>query len=100
MGAAMSSQRTTLLTPEEYLEVERRAERKSEYFEGRMYAMSGASRWHIVIVNNLGGELRQRLKGRPCEIYTNDMRLRVGPNGLYTYPDVIVACGDLQFADD
>jgi Uma2 family endonuclease len=96
----MSSQRTTLLTPEEYLEIERRAERKSEYFRGEMFAMSGASRRHVVIINNLGGELRQRLKKRPCEIYSNDMRLRVTPNGLYTYPDVMVACGELQFADD
>jgi Uma2 family endonuclease len=96
----MSSQRTTLLSPEEYLELERRAERKSEYFHGEMFAMSGASRRHVVIVNNLGGELRQRLKKRPCEIYSNDMRLRVAPNGLYTYPDVMVACGEPQFADD
>ena len=96
----MSSQRTTLLSPDEYLELERRAERKSEYFQGEMFAMSGASRRHVVIVNNLGGELRQRLKQQPCEIYSNDMRLRVAPNGLYTYPDVIIVCGEPQFADD
>jgi Uma2 family endonuclease len=100
MGAAMSSQRTTLLTPEEYLEIERRAERKSEYFEGRMYAISGASRPHVLIVGNLGRELGNQLDAGPCEIYTNDMRLRVAPNGLYTYPDVMVACDEPQFADD
>ena len=96
----MSSQRTTLLSPEEYLEVERRAERKSEYFEGRMYAMSGASRPHVLIVGNLGRELGNQLEAVPCEIYTTDMRLRVAPNGLYSYPDVMVACGEPQFADD
>jgi Uma2 family endonuclease len=100
MEAAMSSQRTSLLTPEEYLEIERRAERKSEYFQGEMFAMSGASRPHVLIVTNLVHELMLRLDARPCEIYSNDMRLRVTPNGLYTYPDVMVTCGEPQFADD
>jgi Uma2 family endonuclease len=100
MGAAMSSQRTTLLTPEEYLEIERRAERKSEFFQGEMFAMSGASRPHVLIVTNLVHELMLRLDTGPCEVYSNDMRLRVAPNGLYTYPDVMVACGEPQFADD
>ncbi len=96
----MSSQRTTLLTPEEYLEIERRAERKSEYFEGEMFAMSGASRPHVLIVTNLVRELGNRLDAGPCEIYSNDMRVRVTANGLYTYPDVMVECGEPQFADD
>jgi Uma2 family endonuclease len=96
----MSSQRTTLLTPEEYLEIERRAERKSEYFQGEMFAMAGASRPHVLIVANLVRELGNWLDAWPCEIYSNDMRLRVTPNGLYTYPDVMVACGEPQFADD
>jgi Uma2 family endonuclease len=100
MGAAMSSQRTTLLTPEEYLEIERRAERKSEYLQGEMFAMSGASRPHVLIVTNLVHELMLRLDTGPCEVYSNDMRLRVAPNGLYTYPDVMVACGEPQFADN
>jgi len=96
----MSSQRTTLLTPEEYLERERRAERKSEYFHGEMFAMSGASRPHVLIVTNLVRELSQRLKARPCEVYSNDLRLRISPTGLYTYPDAMVVCGEPQFADD
>ena len=96
----MSSQRTTLLTPEEYLEIERRAERKSEYFEGEMFAMSGASRPHVLIVANLVRELGNRLDASPCEAYSNDMRVRVAPSGLYTYPDVMVARGEPQFADD
>ena len=88
-----------MLTPEEYLEIERRAERNSEYFQGQMFAMSGASRPHVLIVTNLVHEL-MRLDARPCEIYLNDMRLRVTANGLSTYPDVMVACGQPQFADD
>jgi Uma2 family endonuclease len=100
METAMSSQRTTLLTPEEYLEIERRAERKSEYFRGEMFLMAGASYAHVVIVGNLFHELRLRLKAGPCRVHSNDLRLRVAPNGLYTYPDVMVICGGPEFADD
>ena len=96
----MSSQPTTLLSPDEYLELERKAEFKSEYFQGEVFAMAGASRWHGLIVLNVGAELRQQLKARPCETYASDMRLRVSPSGLYTYPDVMVVCDEAQFADD
>ena len=96
----MSSQPNTYLSPEEYLEIERKAERKSEYHQGEMFAMAGASRRHGLIVFNVGGELRGQLKGRPCEAFSNDLRLRVSPTGLYTYPDVVVVCGEPQFADD
>src|SRR5580704_10178289 len=96
----MSSQPSTFLTPAEYLEIERRAERKSEYFQGEMFAMAGASYAHVVIVGNLSHELKLRLKAGPCGVYSSDLRLRVAPNGLYTYPDVMVICGGPQFADD
>ena len=58
----MSSQRAAFLTPEEYLHLERRAERRSEYYKGEMLAMPGASLRHVTIVTNLVAELRQRLK--------------------------------------
>jgi Uma2 family endonuclease len=99
-GKRMSSQPSTFLTPEEYLEIERRAERKSEYFQGEMFAMAGASLEHAEIIINLARELSQRLKGRPCHVYSTDVRLRVDPTGLYTYPDVMVICGDPQLADE
>jgi Uma2 family endonuclease len=95
----MSTQPKTFLSPAEYLELERRAEFKSEYYEGEMFAMAGASRRHAVISTNLIGELRQQLKPRPCEAYSSDLRLRITPD-LYTYPDVLVVCGEPQFADD
>jgi Uma2 family endonuclease len=96
----MSSQPTTLLSPDEYLELERKAERKSEYFQGEMFFMSGASRWHGLIVTNLVRELSQQLKANTCEVHSNDLRLRVSASGLYTYPDVMVVCGEPQFADN
>jgi Uma2 family endonuclease len=90
----------TVVSPAEYLELERKAERKSEYLNGEMFLMAGASPRHGVIVTNLVAELRQQLKARPCIVYSSDVRLRVSPSGLYTYPDVMVVCGEPQFAGD
>jgi Uma2 family endonuclease len=86
-------------TPEEYLALERRAEYKSEYVNGRVYAMSGASRAHGRISLNIASELRSRFRGRPCEVYVNEMRVKVSPTGMYTYPDVAALCGAPAFED-
>jgi len=88
------------LTPEEYLERERLAEYKSEYFAGEIFAMTGASERHILVVTNVSGELRTLLKKRPCKVYSNDMRVKVSQTGLYTYPDVVVVCGKPEFEGD
>jgi Uma2 family endonuclease len=96
---ALSSHPDRWISPEEYLDAERRAECKSEYLDGKVYALSGASRKHNLIVVNLVGELRQQLRGRPCEVYPSDMRLRVSETGLYTYPDVSVVCGEPRLED-
>jgi Uma2 family endonuclease len=96
----MSTQPTTFLTEAEYLEQERRAEYKSEYFQGETFAMAGASPRHALIITNLVRELSLLLKKKPCLVYSNDLRLRVSPTGLYTYPDVMVVCGDARYADD
>jgi Uma2 family endonuclease len=86
-------------TPEEYLTLERQAEYKSEYLDGQIYAMTGASREHNVITLNTAAELRAQLRGRPCEVYAADMRVKVSETGLYTYPDVVAVCGDRRFED-
>jgi Uma2 family endonuclease len=96
----MSIQRQSHLTPEEYLALERTAEYKSEYFAGEIFAMAGASERHVSIVANLMYILVGQLKGRPCKAYANDLRLKVSPTGLYTYPDVLVVCGAPRFADE
>ena len=95
----MSAQTIPYLSPQQYLEIERKALDKSEYFSGQMFAMAGASREHNVIVGNIVGEVRERLKGKPCETYPSDMRVLVSATGLYTYPDATVACGEPEFAD-
>jgi hypothetical protein len=96
----MSSQRTTFISPEEYLAQERLAGHKSEYFKGEVFAMSGATPRNVWIVSNLNGNLWQQLKGKPCRISDSDFRLRVMPAGLYTYPDVMVVCGEPRYAED
>jgi Uma2 family endonuclease len=95
----MPSQAKTRLTVEEYLALERQASCKSEYFNGEVFAMSGASRRHNLISLNIGAELRAHLQQRPCEVYTSDMRVKISRTGLYTYPDVVVVCGDPTFED-
>ena len=95
----MSTQPKSFITPEQYLEIERAAECKSEYFNGEMFAMAGAVRTHNLLVTNAVAELRQQLRGRPCEVYPSDMRVRVSSTGLYTYPDALVVCGEPVFLD-
>ena len=97
MGAAAAQ---TLFTPEEYIVRERKAQFKSEYLSGRIVAMSGASRAHNLITRNISGELYVQLKGRTCESYTNDMRVRIPSPMSYTYPDVVVVCDEPRFEDD
>src|SRR5579864_7307375 len=96
----MSTQPKTFLTPEQYLEIERKAEFKSEYYQGEMFAMAGARSDHNLIVGNLVAFLHPQLRPRPCLTYSSDQRVRVSATGLYTYPDVIVVCGEPQFVDE
>lgn len=96
----MFSQAQKRYTPEEYLALERAAQCKSEYYAGDIFAMAGASRWHNLIVTNVLRELSLQLKGQPCTTYPSDMRVKVSPTGLYTYPDVTVVCGEAQFEDN
>ena len=99
MELCMSSPAQKRYTAEEYLALERQAQYKSEYCAGEIFAMAGASRWHNLIVANVIGELRSQLKRRPCTTYPSDMRVKISPTGLYTYPDVTVVCGEAQFED-
>jgi len=96
----MSAIPKTKLTPKEYLEFERKSEIKHEFFDGEIFAMSGAKRNHNKITTNLSGLVWQHLKGKNCENYSNDMRVFVPETGLYTYPDLVVVCGEPIFQDD
>jgi Uma2 family endonuclease len=96
----MSSPEPSLLTPSEYLALERKSEIRSEYIAGEMVAMSGASRRHAQIAGNLHGEIWTRLRGKACEVYVNDLRVKVNPTGLYTYPDIVALCGEALLEDE
>jgi hypothetical protein len=78
------------LTEAEYLALERAAAFKSEFYDGEMFATAGGKPMHSLIAANLIGELRAKLKGSPCKVFTSDLRLKVDATGLFTYPDVSV----------
>ncbi|MDG4594493.1 MAG: Uma2 family endonuclease [Candidatus Contendobacter sp.] len=95
----MSQLAEQFITATDYLTLERQAKTKNEYLNGRIYAMSGASRSHNRITVNLTSALHAQLKRKPCEPFSGDMRVKVSPTGLYTYPDVVVVCGEPRFED-
>lgn len=86
------------ISPEEYLATERAAAFKSEYYQGEVYAMAGASNAHNLVNANTCTALNNALSDRDCTVRVSDMRLLVKENGLYTYPDLSVVCGPPQFA--
>jgi Uma2 family endonuclease len=96
----MSTAARRSITAEEYLAAERQATERHEYVNGAVFAMVGASRAHNLVAGNVFAELRAQLRGRPCETYTTDMRVKVARTGLYTYPDVVVVCGQPELEDD
>jgi len=95
----MSTLPKHFITPEEYLEIERKAETKSEYYRGEMFAMSGASRYHSRLTTRLSKLIGNHLDERRCELHIAGMRVRVS-QAAYCYPDLCVVCGDPQFADN
>ena len=90
----------TIFTPEEYLALERKATLKSEYLNGEILAMSGASLAHTLITGDIATELNIQLRDRDCKVITNDMRVKTGPKGAYFYPDVVVFYGEPRFEDN
>ncbi|MFP5286997.1 MAG: Uma2 family endonuclease [Thermoanaerobaculia bacterium] len=96
----MEPQPKPYLTPEDYLAIERQAETRSEYLDGEMFAMTGGSLRHSLAVGNLVRELSLKLKNRPCRVFPSDLRVHIPATGLYTYPDVIVVCGEPLLQDE
>lgn len=87
-------------SPEEYLELERAADFKSEYVAGEIFAMAGASEEHIMITDNVTTALVTQLRGGPCRPFSIDMRVSLGLSDMYVYPDVLVVRGERQYAGD
>ena len=93
---------------EEYLALERGSEERREYLDGHIYAMAGESPEHGAICTNIGGQLYAQLRGKSCQVFSKDLKVRSGPapkrgqttKGLYSYPDLLVVCGELKFHDE
>jgi Uma2 family endonuclease len=100
----MASLPDLFITPEEYLDLARRAEERSqgrfEYYDGQIVPVDSASLEHGVIVSNVVGELRPQLRGKPCRLSTSSVSVRLTPGGPYLSPDLVVVCGEPKFAAD
>ena len=88
------------ITPEQYLELERAALEKHEYYQGEIFAMSGASFRHNVIFKNTYLKLGVKLAGKPCQPYGSDLRIHIPSNSLFTYPDISIICGKPEMTDE
>ena len=98
--STMSAVPKTLLTEAEYLAFERASEFRHEFHRGEIFAMAGASESHNMITVALASGLLVQLRGKPCRVYSHDMRVRARHSKTYTYPDIIVACPPIEFLDD
>ncbi|MCU7834967.1 MAG: Uma2 family endonuclease [gamma proteobacterium symbiont of Taylorina sp.] len=96
----MTTQVLNKLTARDYLSMERVAETKSEFFNGEIFAMAGASRKHNQITSNLVRLVGNQIQDRSCSIYSADMKVKVENMDKYTYPDVVLSCEDELFEDE
>jgi Uma2 family endonuclease len=87
-------------TAEEYLALEEKAEYKSEYYKGEIFAMAGGMADHGRIVRNMTTKLTNAFGNKNCEAFSNEMRIRIDAAELFTYPDVVVFCGGLKYYKD
>lgn len=90
----------SFISPEEYLAMERVASGKHEYFKGEVFAMSGASLEHNLIVRNINTLILPFLKGKDCNMFGSDLRIHIPENSLYTYPDLSIICGTPETTGD
>lgn len=94
-------------TVAEYLALEREAEERHEFLDGQIFAMAGESPEHGAICINLSRIISTSLLGTPCQAFSKNVKVRSGPipktrratKGLYSYPDLLVVCGELKFHD-
>jgi len=86
------------MTYVEYLAAETRSEVRHEFLNGDVWEMAGGTPEHGALAAAMIGELRAALRGKPCRVFTSDVRVRVVSTGLSTYPDVAVVCGALETA--
>ena len=88
------------ISEQDYLVTERAALEKHEYYQGEVFAMSGASLKHNRIAVNTLTDLANKLKGKSCQPYGSDLRIHIPKNTLYTYPDISIICGNTELTDE
>ncbi|WP_437916937.1 Uma2 family endonuclease [Sorangium sp. So ce302] len=88
--------RKLVWTYAEYLDQERASPTKHQFLNGKIFAMAGGTPEHAYLCASVGAELGAQLRGRPCAVYSSDLRVRVQATGLSTYADVSVVCGRLE----
>jgi Uma2 family endonuclease len=88
------------ITKEEYLETERVALIKHEYYQGEIFTRSGASLPHNIIFRNTFCTLYNKLKGKKCQPFSSDLRVHIPKNSLFTYPDITIICGTPETLDE
>lgn len=95
---AVMQKKRSIFSLAEYFAQEEQAEDRSEFYEGEIFAMAGGTANHNLITINVTASLRDAVRNKPCKAFMADMRLLVKRRQLYTYPDVMVICGPLQYA--
>ncbi|WP_319574730.1 Uma2 family endonuclease [uncultured Desulfobacter sp.] len=94
------SQKKLKMTTEEYLKFERASETRHEYYDGEIFAMTGTKVNHNRIGSNINRFLGNQLADRACDVFLSDMRVKIQEVDKYTYPDVVIVCGDLELEDE
>jgi len=96
----MSLQPKLTASFDDWLDGERAAlEQRSEYVAGEVFAMTGVSAEHNGIVANIVRELGNQFKGRPCQVYANDMKVHIRSADAGKYPDLVAFCDAPEFYD-
>lgn len=95
----MASLPLSPLTEEQYLQIERLADGKSEYHDGQMFAMSGGSLNHSLIATEMCALLVPQMP-QGCRTFNSDLRIKIVAARIFTYPDCGVFCGEPEFFGD
>ena len=98
-GESPMAAEPSYISQEEYLTFEREAQTKSEYVDGRVFAMVGACRSHNLLQVRLILKLAPQAEQRGCDVYPSDMRVKIPARNTYFYPDLTIVCGESQFED-
>lgn len=89
-----------IVSPAEYLANERQALDKTEFFNGELIPMAGATRNHNRIKENVSILIGASLQDSVCQSFSSDMRVHLPETGLYAYPDIVIVCGEPQLLPD